>query len=110
MRRPRGVRALLAALLALTLAMLAIVQPASTMAQATTQQTQSQQAGSATVTFGPSWQYDPDISDATSAFLTNSKLQGTLYIHVRSPMRPSPTRCWRSSSSPRLLQPVRREG
>lgn len=80
MTRPRGAHALLAAALALMLATLAIAQPVAAMAQATGQ-TQSQTAGSATVTFGPDWRYDADISDATSAFLAHTSLTGTLYIH-----------------------------
>ena len=80
MKRPVGARAALTSVLALVLAIVAIAQPASAMAQATGQ-TQTQTAGSATITFGPSWEYSADISDATSAFLSHTSLQGTLFIH-----------------------------
>jgi hypothetical protein len=80
MTRPRGAHALLAAVLAVMLATLAIAQPTAAMAQATGQM-QSQTVGSATVNYGPTWQYNADISDATSIFLSNTSLQGTIFIH-----------------------------
>lgn len=84
MTRPRGARALVASLVALMLAVVAVAQPAAALAQ-TTGQTQTQTAGSATITFGPTWQYEADISDASSAFLTHTQLQGTIFIHGEVP-------------------------
>ncbi len=84
MRHPSGARAMVASVLALVLAIVAIAQPVSAMAQATGQ-TQTQTAGSATITFGPSWQYEADISDADSAFLSHTSLQGSLFIHGEIP-------------------------
>src|SRR5690606_25499966 len=84
MTRPRGARALVASLVALMLAVVAVAQPAAALAQMTGQ-TQTQTAGSATITFGPTWQYEADISDASSAFLTHTQLQGTIFIHGEVP-------------------------
>jgi hypothetical protein len=67
-------------MLALALAIVAIAQPAATMAQSTVQG-QSQTIGSSTVTYGPNWQFDADISDATSVFLSHASLSGTLFIY-----------------------------
>ncbi len=84
MTRPRGTRALVASVLAMVLAVVAIAQPAAALAQVTGQ-TQTQTAGSATITFGPNWQYEADISDTESAFLTHTQLQGTIFIHGEIP-------------------------
>jgi hypothetical protein len=63
-------------MLALLMAMAAIVQPAATMAQAT-----SQTVGSSTITPSADWAFQADISDSSSAFYSHSQLSGTLFIY-----------------------------
>ena len=80
MTRPRWARALLASLMALLLAPLAVAQPLAAMPQAAGQM-QSRTVGSVTIDYSPDWEYESDLSDATSAFLSNSTLPGVLYLY-----------------------------
>ncbi len=83
MKRARSSRGVLASLFAVLFAVASLAQVGVATAQTTTtgQVTSPQTAGTATITFSDAWEYDPDISDSETAFLSHTSIANTLYIY-----------------------------
>jgi hypothetical protein len=72
----------LASLFAVLFAVASLAQGGVATAQTTTgQATSPQTAGTATISFSDAWEYDSDISDTDTAFLSHTTIANTLYIY-----------------------------
>lgn len=79
MKRARGVRVTFATLLVLLTVLASVMQAA---AQTTTGQAASPQtAGTATISFDDSWEFDPEGADPTSVFLVHRDIPTTMFMY-----------------------------